>query len=359
MNSKKTNKFLSRSIYQNIIPEDNFWRRVNELINWGKLSKQLSNLYKNEHGGNTNWSPETMLKILLLQRVYNASDRKTEELCTQNIYVKYFLGLEIQEKAPDYSSISKFRNSVLKKYGIQFYETLMEEILVSLSNKGLQFSGTYAVDSSITDADVNTWKDKKREEAGEDKRDKEASWTAKSRPKKSKDKTTSCHTKYYYGYKTHLIGDIENQMITAIIPKTASPHDNNFIQELVKKTTGKHNVKELTADAGYDDAFNINLFEKDMGIKTAIRIRKNRTNQQDIENENFWLAYKEDPERQNLLKKRGKIERFFADMKSNHGLRRCKYIGEEKFEMQSYLTAIVYNLKIGIKQVFGLGLALI
>ena len=359
MNNKTSNKFFSKSIYQEIIPSDNFWRRVDELVDWNTWEKRLSKLYKNQHGGNTNWPPTMMLKILLLQRVYNASDRKTEELCTQNIYIKYFLGLEIQEKSPDYSSINKFRNLVLKKYGIEFYEQLMESILVALSDKGLKFTGTYAVDSSITEADVNTWKDKERVAEGSKERDEDASWTAKSRPNKSNDNSKSSRTKYYFGYKTHLIGDINNHMITGIIPDTAKHHDNNYIEKLVRKTQKKRTISKLTADAGYDDAFSINLFEREMGITTAIRIRKNRTNQIDYENEGFWMAYKEDPERQDLLKERGKIERFFADMKRNHGLERCRYLGKEKFEMQSYLTAIVYNLKIGIKQVFGLGLGLV
>ena len=358
MNIKKSNKFFSSAIYQQLIPQDNFWKKVDELINWKKLSQRISKIYKNTNVGNSNWPPEMMLKILLIQRVYNASDRKMEELCTQNIYVKYFLGLEIQEKSPDFTSICKFRNLVLKRSGISFYEELMTEIIVSLSDKGLKFTGTYAVDSTITNADVNTWKDKERVSEGKDKRDKDASWTAKSRPNKS-NKDSSFKTTYYYGYKTHLIGDIGNHMITGIIPQTARHHDNNFIEDLVRKVNKRQSVDKLTADAGYDDAFNINLFEGEMGITTAIRIRKNRSNQEDIDNEGFWIAYKEDPKRQDLLRERGKIERFFADMKRNHGLERCKYVGLKKYEMQSYLSAIAYNLRIGIKQVFGLGLGLI
>ena len=35
-------------------------------------------MYKNTHCGNYNWSPVLMLKTLLLQRIYNASDRERQ-----------------------------------------------------------------------------------------------------------------------------------------------------------------------------------------------------------------------------------------------------------------------------------------
>lgn len=352
MKQKKQNKFLSKAIYQELVPENSFWRKVNELVDWDKWTKSLEKLYKNDNGGNSNWSPKIMLKILLIQRVYNTSDRKTQELCTQNIMVKYFLGLEVQEGAPDYSTISKFRSGILKEYGAEFYEEFFEEILVRLQEKGLKFSGTYAVDSTISDADVNTWKDKQRQEEGKAKRDQDASWTAKSRPNKKGDRNKNT---YYYGYKSHTLVDIEKQIITAVIPDTASPHDINYAEELIEKGRKKVDIERLTADAAYDDAFLIHKLE-DEGIFTAIRIRRNRTNQADMDNESYWISYKEDTNRKDLYRRRGQVERPFADQKRNHGLGRCKYLGKEKYKMQSFLTAAAYNIKIGLKLLFGVKL---
>ena len=40
-----------------------------------------------------------------------------------------------------------------------------------------------------------------------------------------------------------------------------------------------------------------------------------------------------------------KIEGLFAEAKNNHGLRRAKYRGRDKMQIQAYMTAFVQNLK--------------
>jgi IS5 family transposase len=356
MRQKTQNKFLSNTIYQELVPQNSFWRKVNTLINWPKWEQKLSLMYSNTNGGNPNWSPQTMLKILLIQRVYNCSDRKTQELCTQNIMVKFFLGLEIQEESPDYSTISKFRSQILNYFGANFYEEFFQDILVELQNVGLTFSGTYAVDSTISDADVNTWKDKQRKEVeGKLPRDQDATWTAKSRPSKN---NVGNNTVFYYGYKTHTAVDLEKNIITAIIPTTAKHHDAKFAQPLIEKTQLFTDVKRFTADAAYDDAFLIHDFEK-QGIDTAVRVKSNRTKQNDLENETFWRMYMYDTNKVLLRKKRSRIERTYADLKCNHGMRRNRYIGIKKFSMQSYLSATAYNIKIGIKLLFNVSLGIV
>ena len=110
-------------------------------------------------------------------------------------------------------------------------------------------------------------------------------------------------------------------------------------------------IKRFTADAAYDDAFLIDELES-RGITTAVRVRKTRTNQVDIDNEDYWRGYMQDKERTKLRKQRGLVERPFADLKMNHGFGRCKYLGLDKYKMQSYMTTAAYNLKIGLKLLF-------
>jgi len=349
MRQKTHNRFLSSSIYDQLVPLNSIWRKINEIIDWNKWSKKLEPMYSNNNGGNPNWDPTIMLKILLLQRVYNSSDRKTQELCSQNIMIKFFLGLEIQQEAPDYSTIAKFRNKILKHFNASFYEDFFQDILVVLQDSGLKLSGTYAVDSTITNADVNTWKDKQRQkQEKKEARDKDASWTAKSRPS-----TTSKHNKtvYYHGYKTHALVDLEKQIITAINTDTAKTHDMKHAESLIKQGKKVSPIKRFTADAAYDDAFFIDNLESE-GILSTIRVRKTRTNQVDINNESYWINYMEDDERKDLRRKRGLVERPFADLKDNHGLGRCRYLGLEKYKMQSFMSVTAYNLKLGLKLLF-------
>jgi IS5 family transposase len=45
------------------------------------------------------------------------------------------------------------------------------------------------------------------------------------------------------------------------------------------------------------------------------------------------------------LAQRYKVERKFGEGKTGHGLARCRYIGLVKYAIQSFLTAMVLNLK--------------
>ena len=47
------------------------------------------------------------------------------------------------------------------------------------------------------------------------------------------------------------------------------------------------------------------------------------------------------------------IERKFGEAKTNHGLRRCRYVGRARYAIQAYLTAIVLNLKRMVKLLTG------
>ena len=53
------------------------------------------------------------------------------------------------------------------------------------------------------------------------------------------------------------------------------------------------------------------------------------------------------------LKERYKIERKFGEAKQSHGFGRCRYIGKARFAIQSFLTAIVLNLKRMVKLLTG------
>jgi len=101
--------------------------------------------------------------MLFVSFLYNASDRLTEELCSQNIRCKYFLGLDITVPAPDYSTLSVFRREIIQKMGIVWLEKLFKAIVDMALDSGISFSTIYAVDSTHTMANVDTTKDRERQ----------------------------------------------------------------------------------------------------------------------------------------------------------------------------------------------------
>lgn len=61
--------------------------------------------------------------------------------------------------------------------------------------------------------------------------------------------------------------------------------------------------------------------------------------------------------KEKLIERRWKIEGLFAEAKENHCLRRAKYRGRAKMQIQAYLVATVQNLKRLVREVFSLFLA--
>lgn len=197
---------------------------------------------------------------------------------------------------------------------------------------------------------MNIFSEKKRRgrKLGEEvplPRDPDASWTAKSRPKTDKDGKKYIEKTYYYGYKLHTAIN-ENDIITSLKPTSARESDGAYFLPLIKQTQQK-DIPVLYAggDKAYDDAVLMYVLEHDLGVMSCIKTKRTRTTTGDVNQQHFWDEYEEHMERLDQQKKRGYVERPYADMKHHHDFRRARYLGLAKFAMQSYLTAAVHNIK--------------
>lgn len=89
MKTKTQNHFLSYTIYQEMIPLKNAYRKLQEFIDWIELAARLGDMYTNDQGGAPNYAPSVMLKALFMQKVWSASDREVENLSRNQLEVKY------------------------------------------------------------------------------------------------------------------------------------------------------------------------------------------------------------------------------------------------------------------------------
>lgn len=110
---------------------------------------------------------------------------------------------------------------------------------------------------------------------------------------------------------------------------------------LTYKTTTREGYSEYVSDKR--DCINCKYKDKCLAEKQEIRtIRRH-----------VWESYKEEVRKftkteigRNIYNRRKEtIERSFADAKELHGLRYCRFRGIEKVREQSYLTAVVQNIK--------------
>jgi len=294
-----------------------------------------------------------VLKMLLISYLYSISERQTEVVVNENLPVKFFVGLGADEKAPDHSTLTWFKNRLIESRGAKVYEELFDEIILVAMEKRVKFGKLQIVDSVHTIANVNLIKDKRRKHAGKAARDSDAGWGAKgSKLVVGKDGKRHKETEYFYGYKDQVSLNAETELVTSVIPGRANDWDGHKLRKLVEKDLDKGiKIGAVAGDKGYDDGENHYYLEQN-GMNSAIRLNKCRTQKKD-KNKEGWLKLEESPGYQEGLKERYKIERKFGEAKKWHGFGRCRYTGFIRHAIQSYLTFMALNLKRLVKLLSG------
>jgi IS5 family transposase len=348
-----SNSFFGDFLYDKVVPHNHFLRKLKHEIPWSRFNKQLDSYYEQGglDGGRPPYEPVMLLKMLLLSYLYNISERQVEEFVDLQLAAKYFVGLGVDEKAPDNSSLSVFKRRMLEKSGQQGFEALFEEILAIALEKGITFGSIQTVDSVHTIANVNTQKDKQRKR----KVDPDAMTGCKG-TKTVQDSTGNSMSVplWFDGYKSHTSMNAKNHLITSIITTPGNAYDGHFLRDLLDEDRQKGiPVKGVTADKGYDNGDNHFYLMRNC-IDDGIILNRYRTEKKD-ENKEIWLRMKAEAVYKTTKKERYKIERKFGEEKQGHGFGRCRYYGLARYTIQSLFTAMVVNLKRMIKLLTGVG----
>ena len=154
---------------------DSFLKEINTIIDFNKLRPIIK---KNGIGtknvcGVKAYDPILMFKILLIQKFYNLSDEKAEEGLNVNLLYMRFIGLSLEELAPDSTTIGRFRNSLIKN---AIHDELFENVNTQLKDAGLIATGgkDILIDATLTKSDNNTIKNKNKEQKSENRKKVEA-----------------------------------------------------------------------------------------------------------------------------------------------------------------------------------------
>ena len=139
--------FFGNYIYDQIVPKDHFLRLLNQLIPWDRFTKRLLELYAGgAEYGRPPFNPIQMLKICLLAHFYDISDRQVEVYVNENIPAKYFVGLGLDQKAPDHSTVSVFKKRLTELKNLDVFELLLDEIVQVAKESGIQFGEIQIID---------------------------------------------------------------------------------------------------------------------------------------------------------------------------------------------------------------------
>jgi len=99
-------------IFEKLIPKDHLLVKIDSIIDFTFVYDILKNEYSDIGRGSKD--PAMMIKILLLEYLYNLSDVKVAERIQTDIVFRWFLDLGIKDTVPDDTTISHFRVNRLR-----------------------------------------------------------------------------------------------------------------------------------------------------------------------------------------------------------------------------------------------------
>jgi len=351
-----SSSFFGDMAYERVLSryKKHFLVILNDLIDWETIGKQLLPLYKGEgRRGRPPYEPQVLLKMLFLSYLYNVSERSMEEFADTNLLAKWFMGLAVDEPAPDHSTLRVFRRRLERERGQNALQGLFDEVIQVAKKQGLAFGELQVLDSVHTQADVDLAKEKERHNDGRPARDADARVVRKGKRRVVKpDGSVQQEEITSRGYKTHTAQNVATGIVTTAHVTHGNAADNKAFGPIRAHDRGLGlPIRAYGGDKAYDDTDIYSKLEQE-GLKTGITLRAPRTGKKDP-NKERWLELEADPEYQGWKAQRYRVEQPFGTLKRWNGFGRCRYVGLERYRTQALMTFVVHNCKRVVKLLTG------
>jgi IS5 family transposase len=285
--------------------------RLGSLVKWYRFEKLLSHL-RNEAGpGRPGYPVLVLFRALLLQSLYGLSDREVEEALGDRLSFKRFVGLSLEDAAPDHTVLNRFRNQLVEQ---GLLEKLFDELDRQLENAGLILKRGTMLDATLIQA-VSAPPKQDRPSNDPD---------ARFAKRQGKSGST-------FGYKAHMGVDEGSGLIRAVLTTPANVNDTTPADDLIRGDEAA-----VWADAAYDThARRARL--KAEGKKSRIARRPNRHHPD--------LPARLKRYNRLIARRRAAVETTFATLKRRMRLTCIRYVGLIKASAQVLLASIAFNMR--------------
>ena len=143
----RKDSFYGKYLYDQIVPEDHFLRLLNHFVDWNRFTEKLIELYRGGgEYGRPPINPVQILKMCLLAYFFNLSNRQVEVYVNENLPAKYFVGLGVDQKAPDHSTLTIFRNRLTQQGNLEIFEQILADIVQMALKSGIRFGSIQLID---------------------------------------------------------------------------------------------------------------------------------------------------------------------------------------------------------------------
>jgi IS5 family transposase len=221
--------------------------KIQKVVNWQQFYSLLEAVRDKEHKSNAGrkpFDPILMLKVLILQSLYNLSDEQMEFQIRDRLSFMRFLGLSLGDTVPDAKTIWLFREQ-LTEAGV--IEKAFQQFEAYLCEQGFTARKGQIVDASIVAVPKqrNNREENKQIKQGEIPED----WSEQKKRQKDTDaRWTKKNGQNYYGYKNHIDVDVKHKLIRSYEVTSASVHDSQVFESLLDEGNSS---RDVWADSAY------------------------------------------------------------------------------------------------------------
>lgn len=277
--------------------------------------------------GRKAYDPVCMVKLLILQTLYDLSEREVVEHADTNLLFRFFLERSLDDEIPHWTLLGKFR----ERLGEQRFTDLFNRVVVLAKDAGLLDETLRIIDSTAVVAKVDVARHLGDAEDDDDNRPDRLDRRSPDPDARIGHKSD---TKKWYGYKVHASIDPTSNIVTAVETTSANVSDvDRFVplldQECALFPGNKRPVHQATADKAYVGR------TRELTARRILDYTIPRVNMRQKIGTWFRCARRQRP----------KIERIFAEGKTNHHLGKSRYWTRWKNHIQSLLVFLSMNLK--------------
>ena len=292
-----------------------FLEQINRIIPWGEWIALIQPCYYKGERGNKPYDLELMLRIYMLQNLYDLSDEGTVAEVIDSRAFSDFCGVDSSNQVPNGDTLGRFRNLLIQN-GLQ--EKLFAQVVIMLMERGLILKKGTIVDSTIISAPSSTKnKDKKR--------DPDAHQTKKGNT-------------WHFGYKAHIGVDRDSGLVHTVKATSANVHDVSMTSELL------HGEEEtVNGDSGYvgaekrEDA----IVRNNKGKKICYRINRRPSQIKKLSKSGQYKAKKREHAKSSV---RCKVEHVFGVVKGLLKFKKTRYRGLRKQTAKFNIMFALANL---------------
>ncbi len=329
-NSSFDNSFFGDFAYEPIIERhpEHLLVLIKKFVSFKGLNELIADCYSEE--GRKAYSPEMMIHFLLIQFLYNLSDRETIEKADTDLICRWFVGLSLSDELPHFTRLNTFK----KRLGQSRFEQIFNLLVKACRKANIVSDELRIIDTTDQKAKVNLQKIKRLFKKDDDDHD--------YIDRNSKDKDAgfgrkSSNGKRWYGFKAATLVEPDTQIVTCIETVAANIGDKDMVRPLIEKE--EDSVGSEIEDLGGDKGFlgdELRAVCKERNINDYIIPKNNAKNHLEGKDSiGFYIA----------KNKRSAVERIYADPKRKQGLGQCRYLGLSKTSVQNLLIYTAHNLK--------------